>query len=60
MSQKAILGIIAVVLIAILGLLVYENTKKSPAEEMADSIGKAVEDVGEAVQDEAKKIRGEE
>ncbi len=60
MSQKAILGIIAVVLIAILGLLVYENTKKSPAEKMADSIGEAVEDVGEAVQEEAQKLKGEE
>ncbi len=59
MSQKAMLAIIAIVLLGILGVLVYENTKKSPAEKMADSIGEAVEDVGEAVQEEAQKLKGE-
>ncbi len=60
MSQKAILALIAIVLIGILGVLIYENTKKTPAEKMADSIGEAVEDVGEAFQDEAKKLKGNE
>ncbi len=60
MSQKAILAVIAIALIGILGLLIYENTKKTPAEKMADSIGEAMEDVGEAVQGEAKKLQNNE
>ena len=60
MSQKAILAIIAIALIGILGVLIYENTKKTPAEKMADSIGEAMEDVGEAVQGEAKKLQNNE
>ena len=60
MSQKAILAIIAIALIGILDVLIYENTKKTPAEKMADSIGEAMEDVGEAVQGEAKKLQNNE
>lgn len=50
-SNNALLTIIAVVVIAILGLLVYKNfIEKTPEEKVADSISETIEDIGDAVQ----------
>lgn len=48
-DNKGLLTIIAVVLIAILGVVVYEATEKSPEEKVADSISDTVDDIGESV-----------
>jgi hypothetical protein len=53
MSKNAILAVIALALVAIAGAYVYETTKKSPGEEIADSIGEAAEEVGDAAKDAA-------
>ena len=51
-SDRPILIFIVFVLLAILGLLTYQATKKTPAEKMADSISETVEDIGNAVSKE--------
>lgn len=49
MNNSGLLTIIAVVLIAILGVVVYKATEKSPSEKVADSVSETVEDIGDAV-----------
>jgi len=49
-TNTTILTIIAVVVVAILGILVYKNfIEKTPEEKMADSISKTIDNVGDAV-----------
>jgi len=50
-SKNGLLVIIAVVAIAILGVLLYQANQDSPAEEVAESIGDAASDIGDAAQD---------
>lgn len=62
MSTKSILIVIAVILLGIFGVLVYEATRpKTPGEQLAESIdavandiGEAVEEVGDEIQDAAR------
>lgn len=49
MNNNGLLTVIAVVLIAILGVFVYEATKKTPGEQVADSVADTVDDIGESV-----------
>lgn len=49
-DNKALLAFIAVILIAILGLLVYQTTKKTPEEKIADSVSDTLDSIGAAVQ----------
>ncbi len=51
MNRNMILAVIALALVAIAGAYVYESTKKSPAEEIADGIGDAARDIGDAADD---------
>lgn len=53
MNKNIILAVIAAALVVIAGAYVYETTKKSPGEEIADSISEAAEEVGDAAQDAA-------
>lgn len=46
--NSGILTIIAVALIAIAGILFYQSQQKSPAEEVADSVSQAAQDIGDA------------
>ena len=48
MNNKAILTIIALAVVTIAGVMVYQAQQKSPAEEVVDSIGNAAEDIGDA------------
>lgn len=48
-DNKTILIVIALVLIAILGILVLQTTQKTPEEKIADSVSDVVEDIGNAV-----------
>lgn len=48
-DNKTILVVIALVLIAILGVLVLKATEKTPEEKVADSISETIEDIGNAV-----------
>lgn len=48
-DNKALLAFIAIVLVAILGLLVYQTTKKTPEEKIADSVSETLDDIGDAV-----------
>lgn len=52
-NNSGLLVIIAVVLIAILGVVVYKANEKSPGEKIADSVSETVEDIGDAAQDAA-------
>lgn len=49
-DNKALLAFIAVILVAILGLLVYQTTKKTPEEKIADSVSDTLDSIGAAVQ----------
>lgn len=53
-NNKTILIVIALVLIAILGVLVLQATEKTPEEKIADSVSEAVEDVGNALSGQKK------
>jgi sensor domain CHASE-containing protein len=48
-DNKALLALIAVILVAILGLLVYQTTKKTPEEKIADSVSDTLDSIGSAV-----------
>ncbi len=48
-DNKGLLTVIAIVLIAILGVVVYQATEKSPSEKVADSVADTVDDIGESV-----------
>lgn len=52
-DNKGLLTIIALVLIAILGVVVYQATEKSPSEKVADSISDTIDDIGDAAHDAA-------
>jgi hypothetical protein len=52
-NNSGLLVIIAVVLIAILGIVAYKATEKTPGEQMADSVSETMEDIGDAAQDAA-------
>ncbi len=52
-SNKALLAFIAVILVAILGVLVYQVTKKTPEEKMADSVSETIDSIGDAVSKKA-------
>ena len=54
-SNTIVLAVIAVALLGILGVLILENTKKTPLEEATDSVTSAIEDVGNAVAKETGK-----
>lgn len=47
-NNRTILIVIALVLIAILGVLVLQATEKTPEEKIADSVSDVVEDIGNA------------
>lgn len=48
MNNKTILAIIALGIVVIAGTLIYQAQQKTPAEQVADSIGNAAEDIGNA------------
>ncbi len=48
-DNKPILIFIAVVLLAILGVLVYQATRPTPEERAADAISGVVEDIGNTI-----------
>lgn len=48
-DNKVLLSFIAVILLAILGLLVYQTTKKTPEEKIADSVSETIDSIGDAV-----------
>lgn len=48
-DNKALLALIAVILLAILGLMIYQATKKTPEEKIADSVSETLDDIGNAV-----------
>ena len=48
-DNKALLAFIAVILLAILGLMVYQATKKTPEEKIADSVSETLDSIGNAV-----------
>lgn len=52
-TNTGLLVLIAVVLIGILGVAVYQMSEKSPEEKVADSISQAAEDIGNAAEDAA-------
>jgi hypothetical protein len=49
MDNKGLLAIIAVILIGIFGLLLFQATEKSPEEKVADSISNTVDQIGDSV-----------
>lgn len=48
-DNKTLLAFIAIILVAILGLLVYQTTKKTPEEKIADSVSDTLDSIGDAV-----------
>ena len=52
-DNKALLIFIAVILLAILGILVFQVTKKTPEEKLADSVTETLDDIGNAVSKKA-------
>lgn len=52
-NNSGLLVIIAVVLIAILGIVVYKANERTPAEKVADSVSDTIDDIGDAAQDAA-------
>lgn len=54
-SNKAILIVIALLLLGILGLLALQMTEKTPEEKVADSISNLVEDIGNGIAEETGK-----
>ncbi len=49
-TNTTILAFIALVVVAILGLLVYKNfIEKTPEEKIADSVSETIENIGNAV-----------
>lgn len=51
MNKNAILMIIALGVVVIAGTLVYQTTKKSPEDKIADSISGMADDIGDAAHD---------
>ena len=51
-KNKGILVFIAVILLGILGVMVYDSQiKKSPLEKAADSVSEAAEEIGDEIDD---------
>jgi len=48
-TKTMLLTVIAIALVAILGIMFYQMNQKTPAEEAADSINQAAEDIGNAL-----------
>mgnify|MGYP001081782373 FL=1 len=48
-TRTMLMTIIAVALVAVLGVMLYQMNQKSPAEEAAESVGQAAEDIGDAI-----------
>ena len=48
-DNKALLAFIAVILLAILGLMIYQATQKTPEEKIADSVSDTLDSIGDAV-----------
>lgn len=48
-DNKVLLSFIAIILLAILGLLIFQATQKTPEEKIADSVSETIEDIGNAV-----------
>lgn len=48
-NNKTLLAIIALGIVVIAGTMVYQATKKSPEEKIADSISQTAEDISNAV-----------
>lgn len=48
-DNKPILAFIAVVLLAILGVLIYQVTKPTPEEKAAEAVSDLVEDIGNSI-----------
>lgn len=53
MNNKGLLIVIALILVGILGVLVVQNQQRqeSPIEQVGNSIGEAVEEVGDEIDD---------
>ncbi len=51
-NNKLILAVIALLLLAILGFLIFQSTQKTPEEKIADSISQTVEDIGNSISHE--------
>ncbi len=53
MNNKGLLIVIALILVGILGVLVIQNQQRqeSPIEQVGNSIGEAVEEVGDEIDD---------
>lgn len=49
-AQENNSGLIAVLLIGILGVLIYQTQDSTPAEKIANSVGQMAEDVGNAIE----------
>lgn len=52
-DNKVLLAFIAVILIAILGVLILQATQKTPEEKIADSVSETLDDIGDAVSKQA-------
>lgn len=48
-DNKALLIVIALILLGILGVLVLQATEKTPEEKIADSVSETLDDIGNAV-----------
>lgn len=53
MNNKGLLIVIALILVGILGVMVvqYQERQKSPIEKIGDSVGEAIEEVGDEIDD---------
>lgn len=49
MDNKGLLAIIAVILIGIFSVMLFQAAEKTPEEKMADSISNTVEQVGDSI-----------
>jgi len=48
-TKTMLMTIIAVALVAILGIMFYQMNQKTPAEEAAESVSEAANDIGDAI-----------
>ena len=53
MNNKALLVVIAIVLVGILGVMVvqYNQRQETPMEQISDSVNEAAEEIGDEVDD---------
>lgn len=52
-NNRSLLIVIALILVGILGVMVvqYQERQKSPIEQIGDSVGEAVEEIGDEIDD---------